>query len=94
MVCVFVFRQQEGGKRSPLCLTVLTPLLMCWGVMCVFNMHKAYICYSYIYFIGEMEMDKDKEIRELGERLYYCSDSKDGRKMRKMIEKRIKELER
>ena len=34
------------------------------------------------------------EIRDLGGRLYYCSDSGEGRKMRKWIEARIRNLER
>ncbi len=38
-------------------------------------------------------MSPREEIRDLGGRLYYCSSSGEGRKMRKMIEKRIKALE-
>jgi hypothetical protein len=41
--------------------------------------------------------DKGKiaaEIRDLGSRLYYCSNSGEGRKMRRWIERRIRELER
>jgi hypothetical protein len=34
------------------------------------------------------------EIKDLGSRLYYCSDSGEGRKMRKWIEARIHGLER
>jgi transcription elongation GreA/GreB family factor len=34
------------------------------------------------------------EIQDLGSRLYYCSDSGEGRKMRRWIERRIRELER
>ncbi len=39
-------------------------------------------------------MTPREEIRDLGSRLYYCSDSGEGRKMRKWIEARIKALER
>jgi len=35
-----------------------------------------------------------EQIRDLGNRLYYCSDSPDGRKTRKEIERKIKQLER
>lgn len=38
-------------------------------------------------------MNRRKEIKDLADRLYYCSDSKEGRKVRKWIEKRIIELE-
>jgi len=41
-----------------------------------------------------MPMAPREEIRDLGNRLYYCSNSGEGRKMRKYIEKRIKILER
>ncbi len=34
------------------------------------------------------------EIRDLGVRLCYCSDSREGRKMRKWIEAKIRMLER
>jgi hypothetical protein len=34
------------------------------------------------------------EIRDLGGRLYYCSSSGEGRKMRRWIERRIRELEK
>ena len=39
-------------------------------------------------------MNKPKEITELSSRLYYCSNSREGNKMRKWIEKRIKTLEK
>jgi hypothetical protein len=34
------------------------------------------------------------EIKDLGSRLYYCSESGEGRKMRRWIEARIRSLER
>lgn len=34
------------------------------------------------------------EIRDLSSRLYYCSNSGEGRKMRKWIEQRIRALEK
>ena len=33
-----------------------------------------------------------QERRDLGERLYYCSNSGEGRKIRKELEKRIKQI--
>ena len=35
-----------------------------------------------------------REQIELGERLYYCSNSGEGRKMRRFIEKRIRQIDR
>jgi len=39
-------------------------------------------------------MNRTEEIKDLSARLYYCSNSGEGRKMRKWIEQRIRELER
>ena len=39
-------------------------------------------------------MTTNEEIKELISRLYYCSDSKEGRKAREWIERKIKTLEK
>ena len=41
-----------------------------------------------------MKQIKLEEIRDLTSRLYYCSNSKEGNKMRRWIERKIKKLER
>ena len=43
---------------------------------------------------GKERIETVREIEDLGSRLYYCSNSADGRKMRKWIEKEIKKLEK
>jgi len=39
-------------------------------------------------------MTTTEEIKDLTSRLYYCSNSKEGRKMRQWIERKIKKLEK
>jgi len=39
-------------------------------------------------------VNKQNEVMDLSARLYYCSDSKEGNKMRKWVEKRIEKLEK
>jgi hypothetical protein len=44
--------------------------------------------------MNEEQAKLETEIRDLSSRLYYCSNSGEGRKMRKWIEKRIRQLEK
>jgi len=39
-------------------------------------------------------MKINEEIKDLTNRLYYCSGSKEGKKMRKWIERKVKTLEK